>query len=599
MTFLYIILGLTLIIFIHELGHFLAARWAGVKVLTFSIGIGPRLFTLYKDRQGTEYIICMIPLGGFVRMKGQEDLPTKKNYEKRVDNDHYLAKSTWKRMVIILAGVVMNFVLAYFLIIFAYNLGIPFMSNKVGNVIPNSPAFNSGVMVNDEIIRINNTPINSFEDIITEVALASTAEPLSLTVLRDQQEKTIAIKESKSNNDPSSAVPFRQIGISPYLIASVSNLPKDSFLYQQGVRNNDEIKKIILEKNNLSKTTLLGMNDLIANNPGEKISLIFEDRRGNIKTLNQIVINKDIQKGRGFYFTPQVKVIPGFPAERAGMMDKDVITAINGEAIISWEDIITALNNKKNVEENVVIPLVVNRQREEVELNVRPIFNSSSESYFIGISPLENNNSRKVSAISDEMEKIIPGIRVGDEIVNLKKENNLNAVVLIRDNNQISFTYSDETLATKEVGYLFDFKDKGKIISYDLSEAIVKAFPLMYQEFKTAIVFLKRLVNQDVPLEVLGGPIAIFETSYTVHEVKGWAYFILLFAKISISIAVLNLLPIPGLDGGHAVFTLYEMIRRKPLPENVLRTMYLFGFLLLIFLMVYVNYNDITRIINR
>ena len=581
MTFLYIILGLTLIIFVHELGHFLAARWAGVKVITFSIGIGPRVFTLYTDKQGTDFIISLIPLGGYVRMKGQEDLPTKQTYEKELSDDHYLAKSPWKRMVVILAGVVMNFVLAYFLIALAYNIGVPFLSNKIGSVLPNSPAAKSGLVVGDEIVKVNDVETEAFEDIVSEIALSKADEALALTVVRGQEEKVIAIKAEK-NSDSNS--PIRQIGITPYRVPSVGILAKDSPLYEDGLRVGNEIKKITLVRDNLSKTTLAGMVEIIRDNPGEKIDITFLNDQNNLKTINDVTIGEIQEKENGFYFTPKVKVIENFPAQKAGLKDGDVILAVNDEEVKGWSEVIAALNKNQFAQSDspaggdFTIPIKVARDKKELNLFVEPVYDRASERYFIGISPLEENNFREVSFVSDKMAKIVPGIRVGDEILSLEKKNGLNEVVLLRNGNEVSFAYSDESLGFQEKGYLFDFKDKGKIIQYDLMEAFANAIPLAYKEFNTTLIFLKRLFSRDVPLELVGGPIAIFETSYIIQEVKGWAYFILLFAKISISIAVLNLLPIPALDGGHAVFTMYEIIRKKPVPENVLKDHAFVGF---------------------
>ncbi len=626
MTFIYIILGLTLIIFVHELGHFLAARWAGVKVITFSIGIGPKLLRVFKDEQGTEYIISAIPLGGYVRMKGQEDIPTQEKQDKVIEEDHYLAKPPGKRMVIILAGVVMNFILAYFLILVAYQIGIPFLNNQVGNVVPNSPAEKVGIKYGDEIIQVGNTKIVSFEDIVSEVALSAPSEPLPIKVLRDNQEKEFLIppKENgrnQSNPNNPQAPPFRQIGISPLQIPSAANLEKTSEVYQKGLREKSIIKTVALE-NGETRKTINGIATLIRNNPGENVSLTFLNEQGNTKTIYNIPIETRERKEMGFSFLAKLKVIDGYPASKAGLKDGDIILEIENKRINGWRGIINAFSQSPALNlalsqspalslkdhanlanpgsgDKLSVPILVKRGEEEILFDVNPIYDAGNERFFIGISPLSENNAQEIGYVSSSMENQVPGIRVGDKLVSLNKNNDSFDVRLIRNGNEVNFSYNDKNFANQKEGYLFDLKDRGKIVQYGFGESLVQAIPLAYQDFKHSLVFLKRLFTQDVPLEVLGGPIAIFETSYTIHQVKGWAYFILLFAKISISIAILNLLPIPALDGGHAVFTLYEIIRKKPVPENIQRNLHLLGFLLLVFLMVYVNYNDIVRIINR
>ena len=114
LTIIALLIVLGVVVFVHELGHFLAARWAGVRVDTFSIGFGPALLK-WTDRRGTVWKLACLPLGGYVSIYGQEDMFNRKKYAD-LDADkkrgHYLSVPAWKQFIIIAAGVTMNFILA-------------------------------------------------------------------------------------------------------------------------------------------------------------------------------------------------------------------------------------------------------------------------------------------------------------------------------------------------------------------------------------------------------------------------------------------------------------------------------------------------------
>ena len=156
MSWLVSLLVLSALIFFHELGHYLAAKLMGVYVEVFSIGFGKKLFSFKK--YNTEWSISAIPLGGYVKMKGQDDAdPTKKSYDK----DSYNTKTPLQKMFILFAGPLANFVLAFFLY-FTIALGGPnVLSPVIGEVVKDSPAQKAGLMKNDTILAIITPPINN------------------------------------------------------------------------------------------------------------------------------------------------------------------------------------------------------------------------------------------------------------------------------------------------------------------------------------------------------------------------------------------------------------------------------------------------------
>ena len=186
MSWLIALLILSLMIFIHELGHYLAARIFGVYVEVFSIGFGKKLFSFRKFN--TEWQISAIPLGGFVKMKGQNDSdPLSSNTEP----DSYTSKRPWQRIIILFAGPFANFFLAWgFLLIISLN-GVPTLSPIIGEVIVNSPANHAGLVKNDKIISINHNYIQSWKDV--SEAIKSTNSSLTFHILREQKPVSLVV----------------------------------------------------------------------------------------------------------------------------------------------------------------------------------------------------------------------------------------------------------------------------------------------------------------------------------------------------------------------------------------------------------------------
>ncbi|TLT06715.1 RIP metalloprotease RseP [Aliarcobacter thereius] len=227
------LLVLSFLVFFHELGHFLAARYFGVKVETFSIGFGKQIYAKYWA--GTTWQIALIPLGGYVKMKGQDDT---KPISNEIGNDSYNTKKPWQRIIILFSGPFANFLLAFLLYLFMANLGATVFSAKVGNIQENSPAFHAGIKVNDEIIRINDKSIESWDDI--GKIITSTQGTLQFFIKRDNQIilKTIAPHISDSKNMFNEDIKKRMIGISPKgetKILQLSFFESISFAYEKTI----------------------------------------------------------------------------------------------------------------------------------------------------------------------------------------------------------------------------------------------------------------------------------------------------------------------------------------------------------------------------
>lgn len=184
---LLIVLGV--VVFVHELGHFLAARWAGVRVDAFSIGFGPALLK-WTDRRGTVWKLSCLPLGGYVSIYGQEDMFDRKKYASlpaQKKKGHYLSAPAWKQFIIIAAGVTMNFILAWAI----YSALFLFQPRTVqlpvvGQVIQESVAFNAGVKPGDIVVRIDNSKITNWGELIIAKEVASNRDANVILVRGEQ-----------------------------------------------------------------------------------------------------------------------------------------------------------------------------------------------------------------------------------------------------------------------------------------------------------------------------------------------------------------------------------------------------------------------------
>ncbi|MDH5526021.1 MAG: RIP metalloprotease RseP [Nitrospirota bacterium] len=157
---LYFVVVLAVLIFVHELGHFLVARWCKVRVLTFAIGFGPTMFS--RTRGHTEYALKAIPLGGYVKMFGEdpeEELPESEK------NETFSGKTVWQRMAIVFAGPLFNLVTAALIFCGVFLAGVPMLMATVGDVQADSPAAIAGVQVGDRITAIGNGKVTEWDDI--------------------------------------------------------------------------------------------------------------------------------------------------------------------------------------------------------------------------------------------------------------------------------------------------------------------------------------------------------------------------------------------------------------------------------------------------
>ncbi len=179
-----LILGV--LITVHEFGHFIAAKRLGVRVEKFSFGFGRRL--LSKVKNGTEYSISLIPLGGYVKLAG-DSLEEFKN-----NPDEYLSKKPLERCQIIFCGPLLNYILGFLCFWLIFFIGYPTLTTKVGGLIEGFGAKDAGVQVGDKIIAVDGKKVDFWEDLQVAIQAKKTASKVLLSVLRDNREYAIEVK---------------------------------------------------------------------------------------------------------------------------------------------------------------------------------------------------------------------------------------------------------------------------------------------------------------------------------------------------------------------------------------------------------------------
>jgi len=227
MSFVVSLLVLSALIFFHELGHYFAARKMGVFVEVFSIGFGKKIASF--NRWGTQWSISLIPLGGYVKMKGQDDSdPTNKS----LDDDSYNVKTPLQKIFILLAGPAANFVLA-FALYFVIALGGPqILSPVIGKVVKDSPAFVAGLESNDTIVSINGTAITTWKEMAKFIESSNGSLDLEINRAGYVEHKVLTPKITETTNMFNETIEKKMIGIGSAGVSHTLELnPSQIFSY--------------------------------------------------------------------------------------------------------------------------------------------------------------------------------------------------------------------------------------------------------------------------------------------------------------------------------------------------------------------------------
>jgi regulator of sigma E protease len=252
---------LGVLIFVHELGHFLMARRIGVRVLKFSLGFGPRIFGF--TRGDTEYCVSAIPLGGYVKMAGENpDDP------RTGQPDEFLSKSKWQRFQVLLMGPAMNLLLAVVVMAIVLMRGaeVPAYQSKapvVGQVVQGSPAQKSGIQIGDRMLSVNGHEVDTWEQFLVAVSTrANRATPL--TILRNGKELTVTVTP-----EPQTKYEVGDVGVLPDVHPHVQAVLPGAPAAQGGLQVGD----VILKANGAQVTVARDLIDTVSKHANQPVML--------------------------------------------------------------------------------------------------------------------------------------------------------------------------------------------------------------------------------------------------------------------------------------------------------------------------------------
>ena len=218
---------LSLVVVIHEGGHFAVARMCGVHVTDFSVGFGKELWHRI-DKKGTRWKVCAIPLGGYVKMLGDEDAASAKSSTKNVSENMvkytFMAQPLWKRAAIIFAGPGMNYLSAVLLLAgIIYTMGEVVVPAVIGYVKPESPAETAGIEVGDKLLSINGESIEMFSDIQRIVRVVEFGKPLTIILERKGEQKEVSLMP-RVMDDSNTEFPIIGVRPTPELVVINDNV---------------------------------------------------------------------------------------------------------------------------------------------------------------------------------------------------------------------------------------------------------------------------------------------------------------------------------------------------------------------------------------
>lgn len=336
---IYFAITIGILVFIHEFGHFAAAKLSGMRADIFAIGFGKRLFgwnkksgfsfgELPKDFDGeghTDYRLSLLPLGGYVKIAGMVDESMDTSFaDKEPQPYEFRAKPLWAKVFVITAGVIMNLLLAW-VVFWGANFfqGKPMTpTTTIGYVENESAASKAGFLAGDKILSVNGKEIKYWEDLRAEIFINTLGENLNVKVLRDGKEKTLVVKRKLIPEDETQGLFLVAYGVKP----AVGDVLKNSPAEKSGIKAGD----ILLGLNGTEVHTPKQVSDLIASNSGKEINLVIkrEDNLLNISVMPGSDNKIGIAMGHVFTGKTQMRTYGFFASIGQGWKDIEKMTAL-------------------------------------------------------------------------------------------------------------------------------------------------------------------------------------------------------------------------------------------------------------------------------
>jgi len=642
--------GLGFVIFVHELGHFLVAKACGVKCEKFYLGFDVGGLKLCSFKWGeTEYGIGILPLGGYVKMLGQDDNPAAAAAEAeraRLSGDlppepvagphpqwdprSYPAQSVPERMAIISAGVIMNVIFAVLMAALAYGLGVKEMTCMISSVRPGGAAWRAGLRTGDEIVKIGSRQDPIFADLLHGITVGSVKEGIDLTVRRpaDGSERTVRLKPDTDLGKPT-------IGVtSPFSTA----LPDDitgvlagaAARAQPPLLARDAIKAV----DGQAVDGYAALLAALARAESRPVTLTVERSAGPQAPAETVAVElppqRRLQTGMAMTPLPIKDVQEGSPAAAAGILPGDRLLAIDGGDV---GDPLT-LDDRLRRLAGTVVKLTIGREAaadRTVEVRPREVTWRDDSTSGIG-SPASIASlgvalpvDTLVAAVDADGPAARAGIVPGDRIVKAwlltpaaiaaqedgaavrfsTREPNWPGVMGILQDLPAGTALRLEVVAAAGDSRMVDLVpaeaaeqfvvDRGlvfeplyRLVRADsIPAALGKGLRKAGADLSLVYGFLGKLWNRQISARLLGGPIEIAKQAGRSAS-EGFSRLLLFLTMLSANLAVVNFLPIPVLDGGHMVFLVYELLRGKPPSEGVVAVLSYIGLALLLTLMMFV-----------
>ena len=590
-----VIIGICFLIFIHELGHFLVAKKIGVRVHAFSLGFGPAI--IRKQIGETEYKISLIPLGGYVKLAGEQ-----KGEETKGEEWEFMSKKPWQRAAVLIAGVAFNTMLAFVAFVVAFRIGVPFITAEVGQTMPGGPAWEADIRPGDKIVKVNDILNPDFEDLFISIALNNSPEGVDLGIEREGKIFDVNVVPKYNQRGG-----VQRIGIVPVNSLEVYKIyateDSDSPAEKAGLQVGDKVIAVNGKKINTEND----FREIEGESLGKEliITVLRDSERIDLKVTPSAVARLMIG------LSCATSKIDGIKrdslADSIGLKRDDEIVKVNTQDVKGFSGLNNALNNSQDGK--ITLEVVRDNSRKILELTKSG--EETVKKFFDGMWPYyELTVDSTVEGFPAEEKGIKPGDRItsidGESISEWGQLLQLVTggqgeeleIAWMRDGKEFSKKIKpikDEENAQGQIGVMF--KRKEIIRKYGLTESCVVGVHKTVVNVKRIYLTIRGFISKKISTKALGGPVLIAQASYASAQ-SGMGKLLYFLAIISINLAVLNILPVPVLDGGHLLFLGIEKIKGSPVSERVLAIANYIGLALVLSLMIYATRNDILRVFN-
>lgn len=607
-----ILIGVGLVIVVHELGHFLAAKWAGVQVDEFAIGMGPRLLS-YK-RGETRYSLRMIPIGGFVAMAGEEpgsetEVPLERQFR---------GQPPGKKAVIAVAGVTMNLILGVFLFALALGIGVNFVEPTIGSVEPGSGADEAGLHAGDRIIGINGAEDIDWVDVFIEVLMGDLEDPVQLQVLRGGKKLNFSVKTQPSADPRFMGLPT--LGVTVATGKTVTQVTKDGPADKTGLKLRDKVIAV----DGMEFLNWDNARYYMGSRMGEEVELKVMrpsgDGEGDTETAMTLKLVPEPTIGGTIGITPRTfsvvkKVTKDMPADKAGIKPGDEIRAIDGIPTPTFASLISLTAPSAGKKLKYTVRRTVDDKTTDIDVFITPVAKPNERLGRIGVAP-ERVSDFVVGSVEAGSPAAKLLIKPGDVIsavagTKLTKHTwgYLQAVIDAAAKEEeilLSWRSGEAEWRDKKVKVLSkpneQVCDIGFLVSrtrprfrqYPFWQSIGVGFNKSWHMLQHIWLFFRGLITGKMPFNLVAGPLGIAHISYKITA-QGTTKFIMFLAMICVNLAVVNLLPLLPFDGGILVVAGLHKVTGKPLSEKLQGYLAVTGWMLVITLLIAVTYNDIIR----